>query len=137
MMKMIHSLWAFLVLALLIIVVIKAIVSFKKEFKDIDLRLALFTLIVSHIQLILGLGVYFSSAAYKSLKIDGVSSDGAVRMLQIEHPVAMLLAIALITIGYSKQKNKVNSIDKFKTIAIFYGISLILTLSMIPWNQWF
>ncbi len=134
---MIHSLWAFLVLALLLIVIIKAVASFKKEFKDIDLRLALFTLIVSHIQLLLGLGVYFSSAAYKSLKANGVSSDSAIRMLQIEHPATMLLAIALITIGYSKQKKKENDASKFKTIAVFYGIALLLMLSMIPWNQWF
>ena len=59
MMTMIHSFWAYLTLALLVIVVIKAVTSLKKEFKDIDLRLALFTLIVSHIQLLLGLGVYF------------------------------------------------------------------------------
>jgi len=136
-MKMIHSLWAFLVLALLLIVVIKAITSIKKEFKDLDLRLVLFTLIVSHIQLVLGLGVYFSSEAYKSLKANGVSSDGAVRMLQVEHPITMLLAIALITIGYSKHKKKTNAESKFKTIAIFYGIALVLILGMIPWNQWF
>jgi hypothetical protein len=27
--------------------------------------------------------------------------------------------------------------DKFKTIAIFYGLGLLLILSRIPWGQWF
>ena len=136
-MTMIHSLWAYLVLILLIVVVIKAIISFKKEFKDIDLRLALFTLIISHIQLVLGLGVYFSSPAYKYLKSNGVSQDAAVRMLQLDHPITMIIVVVLITIGYSKQKKKLDSKAKFKTIAVFYGTALALTLMMIPWNKWF
>jgi heme A synthase len=137
---MLHSFWAYLVLILLIIVVVKAITSFKKEFKNIDLRLALFTLIVSHIQLLLGLGVYFSSAAYKSMKLNGMSEtmkDSALRLLAVEHPLMMVLAIILITIGYSKHKKKTTDQGKFKTIAIFYGIALLFVLSKIPWSQWF
>jgi len=67
-MKMIHSYWAILVLALLIFTVANAFINAKKEFKDKDLRIALFTLIVSHIQLLIGLGWYFMSPAYKHLK---------------------------------------------------------------------
>ena len=48
-----------------------------------------------------------------------------------------IIAIALITIGFSKHKKKDNSISKFKTIAIFYTIALILILAVIPWNLWF
>lgn len=138
MMTMIHSFWAYLVLILLIIVVIKAITSLKKEFKDIDFRLALFTLIVSHIQLILGLGVYFSSPAFKSLKANGMKGmDSTTRLLAVEHPIIMILAIILITVGYSKHKKKTTDEGKFKTIMFMYGIALILVLSRIPWSQWF
>ncbi len=137
-MTMMHSFWAYLVLILLVVIVLKAITSFKKEFKDIDLRLALFTLIVSHIQLILGLGVYFSSPAFKSLKTNGMKGmDSATRLLAVEHPLMMIIAIILITIGYSKHKKKTTDESKFKTIALFYGIALILVLSRIPWGQWF
>ena len=47
MMQMIHSYWAYLVLALLIIATVNAIIGFtqKKDFKDRDLRISLFTLI--------------------------------------------------------------------------------------------
>jgi len=135
---MIHSFWAYLTLALLVIVVIKVVTSLKKEFKDIDLRLALFTLIVSHIQLLLGLGVYFSSPAYKAMKTNGMGGiDSATRLLAVEHPLMMIIAIVLITMGYSKHKKKTTDEGKFKTIAIFYGIALLLVLSRIPWGQWF
>ena len=103
-MNTIHSYWAYLVLAILILAVVNAIIGYtsKKDFKDKDLRISLFTLITAHIQLLIGLGVYFSSPMNKSMKTSGVNEVN--RMLAIEHPIIMLLAIVLITIGWSKHK---------------------------------
>jgi NADH:ubiquinone oxidoreductase subunit 2 (subunit N) len=137
MMNTIHSYWAYLVLAILILAVVNTIIGYtsKKDFKDKDLRISLFTLITAHIQLLIGLGVYFSSPMYKSMKTSGVNEVN--RMLAIEHPIMMLLAIVLITIGWSKHKKQTTDTGKFKTIVIFYGLALLLILSRIPWNQWF
>ena len=140
MMKLIHSYWAYLVLVVLIINVANAIFGLlkKKAFSDKDLRLGLFTLIFSHIQLLIGLGWYFSSPYYKALKANGseVMGDAATRLLAIEHPIMMILATIIITIGWSKHKKKTEDHKKFKTFVIFYGIGLLLILSKIPWNQW-
>jgi len=140
MLKTIHSYWAYLVLTVLIITVANAIYGLlkKKSFSDKDLRLGLFTLIFSHIQLLIGLGWYFSSPYYKALKANGseVMGDAASRLLAIEHPVMMILATIIITIGWSKHKKKAEDHKKFKTFVIFYGIGLLLILSKIPWNQW-
>ena len=136
---MLHSIWAFIVLAMLIVVVVRAFLSSDKTFKEIDLRLALFTLIVSHIQLLLGLGVYFSSSAFKFIKEHGMGAamkDSHVRLLAVEHPLMMILAIVLITVGFSKAKKETTSKGKFKKIAFLYGAALLLILSRIPWNQW-
>jgi len=139
-MKTIHSYWAYLVLTILIITVANAIYGLlkKKSFSDKDLRLGLFTLIFSHIQLLIGLGWYFSSPYYKALKanVSEVMGDAASRLLAIEHPVMMILATIIITIGWSKHKKKTEDHKKFKTFVIFYGIGLLLILSKIPWNQW-
>lgn len=139
-MKTVHSYWAYLVLVVLIITVVNAIVGLlkKKTFTDKDLRLGLFTLIFSHIQLLIGLGWYFSSPYYKALKANGseVMGDAAARLLAIEHPIMMILAIVFITIGWSKHKKKIEDHEKFKIVVIFYGIGLLLMLSKIPWNQW-
>ena len=59
------------------------------------------------------------------------------RLLMVEHPLMMIIAIVLITIGWSKHKKQTTDKGKFKTIAIFYGIALLLVLSRIPWTQWF
>ena len=136
----IHSWWAYLVLGFLIIATFNAIlgVTSKREFKDKDLRISLFTLIVSHIQLLIGLGWYFMSPSYKLLKASGMKGlDAQSRLLAVEHPVVMILAIVLITIGWSKHKKKESDSSKFKSIAIFYGIALVLVLSRIPWTTWF
>ncbi|MCG1035247.1 hypothetical protein [Polaribacter sargassicola] len=140
-MKDIHSYWAYLVLAILIFAVFNAITGVvkKKSFTDKDLRIGLFALIVSHIQLLLGLGWYFMSPWFKALKSDAgeVMANKAARLLSVEHPIMMLIAIVLITIGWSKHKKKTEAINKFKTFAIFYGIALLLILSKIPWSNWF
>ena len=136
MMNTIHSYWAYLILAILVLAVVNAIIGYtsKKDFKSKDLRLSLFALITTHIQLLIGLGVYFSSPMYKSMKVSGINEVN--RMLAVEHPIMMLLAIVLITIGWSKHKKQVSDTGKFKTIAIFYGLALLLILSRIPWTQW-
>jgi hypothetical protein len=140
-MKEIHSYWAYVVLLLLVVAVINSVrgILQKKEFSDADLRIGLFALIVSHIQLLIGFGWYFMSPWFKALKTNGaeVMSDKGVRLLAVEHPMTMIFAIVLITIGWSKHKKKTDSLAKFKTIAIFYGLALLLILSRIPWNNWF
>lgn len=141
-MKEVHSYWAYLVLIILVAAVINAIIGLtsKKEFSNKDLRLGLFTLIVSHIQLIIGLGWYFMSPVYKTMKVVGmgqIMKNSQLRLLAVEHPVTMILAIALITVGWSKHKKQTEDIAKFKTFVIFYGVALLLILTRIPWGQWF
>ena len=140
-MKDIHSYWAYLVLAILIFAVVNAIIGFtqKKQFTDKDVRIGLFTLIVAHIQLLIGLVWYFMSPWFEMLKTDAASvmKDKAARLLAVEHPIMMILAIVFITIGWSKHKKKTEDAAKFKTFAIFYGIALLLILSKIPWSNWF
>ena len=141
MMKMIHSYWAYLVVVLLIVAFINAVIGVtkNKDFSEKDLRISLFALIVAHIQLLIGLGWYFMSPAYKAIKTHGMGEtmkDSAARLVAVEHPLMMILAIVFITIGWSKHKKKTTDKGKFKTIAIFYGIALLFVLSRIPWSQW-
>ena len=142
MITMLHSGWAYITLLMLLIAVGNAKMGwfFNKEFKDRDLRISLFTLIVSHIQLIIGLIAYFLSAQFQFLKENGMGAamkDPEVRLIVIEHPLVMIIAVVLITMGFSKHKKKEADKSKFKTIALFYGIALLLVLSRIPWSQWF
>ncbi|MFD1294936.1 hypothetical protein ACFQ5N_13920 [Lutibacter holmesii] len=140
--KMIHSYWAYFVLITLIFAVVNAIMGLtsKKEFKDKDLRISLFALIASHIQLLIGFIAFYTSSYYEAMRDVGmgeVMKNSDLRKILIEHPIVGIIAITLITIGFSKHKKKTTNVAKFKTIAIFYGIALLLILSRIPWSQWF
>ena len=139
-MKTIHSYWAYMVLGVLTYTVINALMGViqKKEFTHKEFRLGLFTLITSHIQLLIGLAWYFMSPWFKAFRVSGseVMKDSTTRLLVIEHPLVMIIAIVFITIGWSKHKKKVKSKDKFRIFAIFYGLALVLLLSRIPWSNW-
>jgi len=139
--KVLHSYWAYLVLLVLLMATINALVKFfgKKEFHAKDFRISLFTLIVSHIQLLLGLLLYFVSPRFQLWSesgMGGVMKDSVNRLYLVEHPLVNIIAVALITIGYSKHKKKLTSTPKFKLLAIFYTIALVLYLSRIPWDVW-
>jgi len=140
--SVLHSYLAYIVLALLFLAVANALTGLLKNriFNlEKDYRLSLFTLILSHLQLLVGLLLYFISAsgfnAIKTLGMGGLSS--AARLLAVEHPFVNILAVVLITIGWSRHKKFMEGKKKFKSIAIFYGLGLILILSRIPWDQWF
>jgi hypothetical protein len=66
-----------------------------------------------------------------------VMKDSVLRLNAVEHPMVMILVVVFVTIGYSKHKKKLVSTPKFKTLAIFYTIALVLMLSRIPWDAWF
>jgi len=141
MIKTLHSYWAYLVLAVLLIATLNALLGLlnKKEYNAKAFRVSLFALIVSHIQLLIGLILYFTSPRFETwgeLGMGGVMKDAIQRLYLVEHPLINIIAVALITIGYSKHKKKLTSAPKFKTIAIFYLIALVLFLSRIPWNVW-
>ena len=137
-----HSWWAYLVLLVLLIAAINSLVGFfsKKEYGANDFRIALFTLIVSHLQVLIGLVLYFVAPyfrAFSEVGMGGVMKDSTLRLYLVEHPLIMLISVILITIGYSKHKKKLTSKPKFKMLAIFYTLALILVLSRIPWSAWF
>lgn len=131
-----HSGWAYLALLILVVAVVNALIGkfSGKEFTAKDRKIALFALIAIHIQLLVGLVLYFvSPLGFDKL---GEMSDKVLRLTSLEHPLINIIAIALITIGWSKHKKLTSSDSKFKTFSIFYGIGLLLILSRIPWNLW-
>ncbi len=139
--KNLHSYLAYIVLLVLVIAVANALIGWlsKKEFRfEKDLRISLFALILSHIQLVVGLIVFFvSTNGLKAIQILGMGGlNTPARLLAVEHPFANIIAIALITVGWSRHKKKEGDTAKFKSIAIFYGLGLLLILSRIPWGQW-
>lgn len=139
--KNVHSYWAYFLLLVLILAILNAIAGKikGKDFESKDLRLSLFGLIFSHIQLLIGLILYFVSPWFKqwsNLGMGGVMKDSQTRLFLVEHPFTNILAIVLITMGWSLHKRQSDPGKKFLRIAVFYGLGLLLLLSRIPWDSW-
>ena len=139
--KTIHSYWAYLALLILVIAVVNALIgmSSKKAFVAKDLRLSLFGLIFAHIQLLIGLVLYFVSPWFEqwsTLGMGGVMKDAQTRLYLLEHPFTNIIAIVLITMGWSMHKRQTQDAKKFSRIGIFYTLGLLLLLSRIPWDAW-
>jgi len=132
-----HSGWAYLALFLLFFAVVISALGFfsKKEFTPTNRKIALFGLIGTHVQLLIGLILYFQSPL--GLAVLGDMKNAATRLTSLEHPLTNIIAIVLITIGWSRHKKVADSTSKFKSIAVFYGLGLLLILSRIPWALWF
>ena len=138
--KTVHSYWAFFVFFVLVAVIVNAFIGryMGKEFSTKDLRISLFGLIFSHIQLLIGLILYFVSPWFDQWAAIGmgVMKDAQARLYLVEHPITNILAIVLITIGWSMHKRQSESSKKFLRIILFYSLGLLLLLSRIPWSTW-
>jgi len=141
--QFLHSYWAYLVVLVIFLATINSLIGLfgNKEYQPKDFRIALFGLIVTHLQLLIGLILFFvSPLGLQSITNNGmgaVMKDSVLRLNAVEHPTVMILVVILITVGYSKHKKKLVSKPKFKVLAIFYTLAFILLLSRIPWSQWF
>ena len=102
-------------------------------------KIEFYTLIAFHIQVLIGLVLYFISPLVQvAMSNFGKSmGDAELRFVAMEHPLVMVIAAVFVTIGYSRSK-KQSEINAFsKTVLIYYGIALLLVLSRIPTKSWF
>ncbi len=136
-----HSYWAYGVLVFLLIAVLNSFVGLgaKRQFNLQDRRIAMIALIFSHVQLVLGFILLFTSPWFNTAKELGMGAamkDSTIRLYVVEHPLVNIIAITLITIGWSKHKKAEDSATKFKNIGYLYAIGLVLLLSRIPYSAW-
>ncbi len=102
--------------------------TYEKKHKMINL----FALITMHTQLLIGLVQYFFTSP-KTNFTSGWMKVELYRFFGMEHLLGMLIAIVLITIGYSKSKKGATDAAKFKSIKVYYLIAFILIIASIPW----
>jgi len=136
--KHLHSTFAYVLLAALIFSVIYVLIAYaqKKPFTDKVRKFALIGLISAHIQFLVGLLLYVLSPLGLSNFSGAAMKDPLSRLYILEHPLMMLIAIVLITVGYSRAKRLKGDNARYRSILIFYGLGLVFILSRIPWTVW-
>lgn len=131
-----HGGLRWLVLAFLLAAIIKSAMSGNSgQYPASNRKLALFGLIFLHIQLVIGLVLYFQSQTVKLALQDmgAAMKDPYLRFWAVEHISMMLLAVVAGTIGYSRAKRKNDAGAKNRTVLIYYTLALILIVAAIPW----
>ena len=133
----IHSLLRYIILVLILVAVYKAFSGWigKKPFTEGTRKINLFTLIAAHIQLLVGLGVYFMSTEVKAAfaNMGEAMKNPELRFWSVEHIAMMIVSIAVITIGYLLSKKGKTDEVKHKRIAIFFLLALLIIFYAIPW----
>lgn len=127
-----HSGLRWIVLILLIAASFKAIagVMGKKTYLNGDRKLASFTVMFFHLQVVLGFVLYFMKKYHTMMS---AMDDKFIRFFTVEHSLGMLIAAVLLTVGSAKAKKASSDEKKHKTIAWMFTISLIIVLASIPW----
>ena len=133
-----HSLVRWLVLASLVIAIVRAYNGWltNRPFSKLDNTIRHITATIAHVQLMIGLWLYFISPIIQYFldNFKDTVHQREFRFFGMEHISMMLVAITVITIGSAKAKRQPSDKVKFKTMAIWFTIGLILILTSIPWG---
>lgn len=126
-------------LFLLFIIILFVFVKFllKNPFNKSAKIAALIGLITVHLQILVGFALYFLSPLGIS-NFSGESMGHPIsRFYIVEHPVGMILAAILITVGYRlSKKTTLSDKAKYARILIYYTIGFGIIAYLIPWFLW-
>lgn len=127
-----HSGLRYLVLLLIVVAIVNALISRgKNAYVKKDKMINLFAMIFCHVQLLIGLILYFISP---KVRFDAPMANDATRFFTVEHILMMILAIVLITIGRKRAEKFEVPKKKHTTILMSYTIALAIIFYMIPWK---
>jgi cytochrome b561 len=132
-----HSMVRWFVLASLMLAIFRAYHGWlsEKPFSRLDNSIRHWTATIIHIQLLLGIWIYLISpiVSYFLSNFPESVHNREPRFFGMEHSIVMLTAVIVITIGSAKTKRKQSDNQKFKTMAIWFTLGLLLVLSSVPW----
>ena len=129
-----HSTLRWVALALLVATWLRAFSQRRSgQFTPLQARLGLFSMITLHLQLVIGLALYFLRDWPAALSEPGAMANAPVRFFGMEHLALMLLAILLGTLGHSLAKRATDPETKYRKHVLYFGLALVVIFSAIPW----
>lgn len=131
-----HSIMRWLVLASLLFAIYSASKGYvsKSAFSKTDNAVRHWTATIAHIQLMIGMVLYFQSPTIKYFMSNFKEAKNFdITFFGLIHSSLMLTAIVLVTIGSAKSKRKQTDKEKFQTMLIWFSIALTIIIIAIPW----
>lgn len=89
----------------------------------------------SHLQLLIGLVLYFKSPTATYFRTDPADAMqySEYAFFGLYHIALMVVAIVLVTIGSATAKRAPTDLQKHKKILLWFGIAALVILVAIPW----
>ncbi len=123
-----HSYLRYIILILLVVVIIASLAGLlgRKPYTSTDNKLGLFLFIGTHLQLLLGLILFFVSPV---VQFSGEAmKNPETRYWLVEHNTAMLIAIIFITIARTTSKKMTEARAKHRRMFLFNLIALVIII---------
>jgi hypothetical protein len=135
-----HNIVRWLILIAAVVAIIQAFVGWfgEKEWSKANGLTGLIYVSAVDLNVLLGLILYlFLSPLTRQAFADFGAAMGnpTLRFFAVEHIFTMLVALALAHVGRSLSKKATETIKKHRTAAIWYTVSLLAILTMIPWDR--
>jgi len=135
-----HSWLRWILLILAVMVIIRAFYGWigNKDFLKADNTSSLILVSLFHVQLLLGLILYFflspiTKGAFQDF--GNAMKDSQLRYWAVEHIFIMILSVIIAQIGRIQIKKAHSDQAKFRSSAIYFTLAIVLILSRIPWNE--
>ncbi|QHC86184.1 hypothetical protein AS589_16000 [Empedobacter brevis] len=132
-----HSIMRWLVLASIAYAIYRAYRGYSSnaQFSKTDNAVRHWTATIAHIQLLIGIILYTQSPIIKYFwqNFNEAIQNSNLAFFGLLHLILMLTAIILITIGSALSKRKTTDKEKFKTMLVWFSVSLIIIFIAIPW----
>lgn len=132
-----HTLMRWLVLAGLLFAIYRAFKGYRSKtaFTQTDNAVRHWTATIAHIQLLIGMVLYFQSPIVQYFWANRKEAihNTDITFFSLIHITLMLTAIVIITIGSALTKRKSADTEKFKTMLVWFSIALLIIFIAIPW----
>lgn len=131
-----HSGLRWLVLIMLLVAIVNALIGWlgNKDWQKKDKMINMITMMFFHLQVVIGIVLYFVGPK-KAFKGFADLAHDVSRFYALEHPIMMLIAAILFTIGYSKVKKAESDSKKYRRTFFWFTITLLIVLYSIPWTK--
>jgi hypothetical protein len=129
-----HSLLRWLVLCSLISAIYFALQGWIKggAFTAGAGRLRYWAVTLLHLQLVLGMTIYFQSPVVR-YSVTGIAFINEHSFFKYIHIGMMMVAVVVITIGSARAKRMMDDTAKYKSMFIWFLVGLMIILIAIPW----
>ena len=131
-----HSLFRWLVVVSLLFAIYRSYKGWlsNKAFSKFDNSVRKWTAIIAQLQMLIGITLYSISpfVHYFLHHFKKALPQREIRFFGMEHAIMMITAIVVITIGSAKAKRKTSDKEKYKTMAIWFSIGMLIILSSMP-----